>query len=57
MRFDFDDEQAEIKETARQFLAARFTPAVVRELAEGNRYDGWRTSPPGRGAAPSAIPT
>jgi alkylation response protein AidB-like acyl-CoA dehydrogenase len=39
MRFDFDDEQAEIKETARQFLAARFTPAVVRELAEGNRYD------------------
>ena len=23
MRFDFDDEQAEIKETARQFLAAR----------------------------------
>ncbi|MCB0875362.1 MAG: acyl-CoA/acyl-ACP dehydrogenase [Solirubrobacterales bacterium] len=39
MRFDFDDEQAEIKETAKQFLASRFKPEVVRELAEGDRYD------------------
>ena len=39
MRFDFDDEQAEIKETARQFLASRFKPEVVRGLAEANRYE------------------
>ena len=39
MRFDFDDEQREIKETARQFLGARFKPEVVRKLAEENRYD------------------
>jgi len=39
MRFDFNDEQAEIKGTARQFLASRFKPDVVRELAEANRYD------------------
>ena len=39
MRFDFDDEQAEIKETARQFLAARFKPEKVRELAEAGRYE------------------
>ena len=37
MRFDFDDEQAEIKETARQFLAARFNPEKVRELAESRQ--------------------
>ncbi len=39
MRFDFNDEQAEIKDTAKQFLASRFKPDVVRELAEGDRYD------------------
>ena len=39
MRFDFNDEQAEIKDTAKQFLASRFKPDVVRELAESSRYD------------------
>jgi alkylation response protein AidB-like acyl-CoA dehydrogenase len=39
MRFDFDDEQREIKNTARQFLSARFKPAKVRELAEAGTYD------------------
>ena len=39
MRFDFNDEQAEIKETARQFLASRFKPDKVRELAEAGTYD------------------
>jgi len=39
MRFDFNDEQAEIKETARQFLAARFRPDKVRELAEAGAYE------------------
>ena len=39
MRFDFDDEQAEIKDTAKQFLASRFKPDVVRELAEASRYE------------------
>lgn len=39
MRFDFDDEQREIKDTARQFLSTRFTPEKVRELAESGTYD------------------
>jgi alkylation response protein AidB-like acyl-CoA dehydrogenase len=39
MRFDFNDEQAEIKDTAKQFLASRFKPDVVRELAEAGRYE------------------
>ena len=39
MRFDFNDEQAEIKETARQFLASRFKPDKVRELAESGTYE------------------
>ncbi|HET6832195.1 MAG TPA: acyl-CoA dehydrogenase family protein [Solirubrobacterales bacterium] len=39
MRFDFNDEQAEIKETARQLLASRFKPEKVRELAEADRYE------------------
>ena len=39
MRFDFDDEQLEIKNTARQFLSSRFKPAKVRELAEAETYD------------------
>ena len=39
MRFDFDDEQSEIKDTARQFLGSRFKPEVVRRLAEDGTYD------------------
>jgi alkylation response protein AidB-like acyl-CoA dehydrogenase len=40
MNFDFNDEQREIKSTAREFLAARFKPERVRELAEsGSPYD------------------
>ena len=39
MNFGFNDEQAEIKSTAKGFLADRFSPAVVRELAEAGRYD------------------
>jgi alkylation response protein AidB-like acyl-CoA dehydrogenase len=39
MRFDFDDEQREIKDTARQFLSSRFKPEKMRELAEAGAYD------------------
>jgi alkylation response protein AidB-like acyl-CoA dehydrogenase len=39
MNFGFDDEQQEIKSTAREFLAARFKPEKVRELAEAGSYD------------------
>ena len=39
MNFDLDDEQREIKSTAKEFLAARFTPEKVRELAESRSYD------------------
>ncbi|MBA2523842.1 MAG: acyl-CoA/acyl-ACP dehydrogenase [Solirubrobacterales bacterium] len=39
MRFDFDDEQREIKDTARQFLSSRFKPDVVRRLSEEETYD------------------
>ncbi len=39
MRFDFDDEQREIKDTARSFLTSRFKPEKVRELAEAGTYD------------------
>ena len=40
MDFDFNDEQREIKSTARDFLASRFKPEKVRALAEsGNPYD------------------
>jgi alkylation response protein AidB-like acyl-CoA dehydrogenase len=39
MDFGFNDEQREIKDTARQFLADRFKPEVVRELAEAGRYE------------------
>jgi alkylation response protein AidB-like acyl-CoA dehydrogenase len=45
MDFDFTDEQREIKSTARDFLASRFKPEKVRELAEsGQPYDDglWR---------------
>ena len=34
MDFDFNDEQREIKSTAHEFLASRFKPEKVRELAE-----------------------
>jgi alkylation response protein AidB-like acyl-CoA dehydrogenase len=39
VNFDLNDEQQEIKRTAHEFLAARFTPEKVRELAEAGRYD------------------
>ena len=40
MDFDFNDEQREIKSTARDFLAERFKPEKVRELAESESpYD------------------
>ena len=40
MDFDLSDEQREIKSTAREFIAARFRPEKVRELAESeNPYD------------------
>jgi alkylation response protein AidB-like acyl-CoA dehydrogenase len=39
MNFDLNDEQQEIKRTAHEFLASRFTPAKVRALAEARTYD------------------
>ena len=40
MNFDFNDEEREIKSTAREFLASRFKPERVRELAESESpYD------------------
>ena len=39
MRFDFNDEQGEIKGTAKQFIASRFKADKVRELAEAGSYD------------------
>jgi alkylation response protein AidB-like acyl-CoA dehydrogenase len=45
MDFDFNDEQREIKSTARDFLASRFKPEKVRELAASETpYDDdiWR---------------
>jgi alkylation response protein AidB-like acyl-CoA dehydrogenase len=39
MRFDFNDEQREIKDTARSFLSSRFKPEKVRSLAEEGTYD------------------
>ena len=39
MDFGFDDTQEHIKETAREFLAERYPPAKVRELAESATYD------------------
>jgi alkylation response protein AidB-like acyl-CoA dehydrogenase len=39
MNFDLNDEQQEIKRTAHEFLASRFAPAKVRELAEARSYD------------------
>jgi alkylation response protein AidB-like acyl-CoA dehydrogenase len=43
--FDFNDEQREIKSTAREFIASRFKPEKVRALAESDSpYDDalWR---------------
>jgi alkylation response protein AidB-like acyl-CoA dehydrogenase len=37
MNFDFTDDQQAIKRTARDFLAARYKPEVVRELAGDER--------------------
>jgi alkylation response protein AidB-like acyl-CoA dehydrogenase len=40
MDFDFNDEQREIKSTAHEFIASRFKPEKVRELAESESpYD------------------
>jgi alkylation response protein AidB-like acyl-CoA dehydrogenase len=39
VNFGFDDEQQEIKRTAREFLSARFSLEKVRELAEAGSYD------------------
>jgi len=39
MNFDFTDDQQAIKSTAGEFLAARFKPEKVRELAESGEYD------------------
>ncbi len=40
MNFDYSDDQQAIKRTAHDLLVARFKPDTVRELAEGERYDG-----------------
>jgi alkylation response protein AidB-like acyl-CoA dehydrogenase len=39
MNFDLNDDQREIKDTARKFLSDRFKPEKVRELAESRAYD------------------
>ena len=39
MNFDFTDDQQAIKSTAHEFLASRFKPEKVRELAESGEYD------------------
>ena len=39
MDFGFNDEQREIKQTAKSFAADRFKPETVRGLAEEGRYD------------------
>ena len=39
MNFDLNDEQQEIRRTAHEFLASRFPPSKVRELAEARSYD------------------
>ena len=39
MNFGLTDEQSEIQSTAREFLASRFKPEKVRELAESRTYD------------------
>ena len=45
MNFDFTDDQRAIKRTAQEFLAARYKPEVIRDLAEDERgftEDQWR---------------
>jgi alkylation response protein AidB-like acyl-CoA dehydrogenase len=44
VNFDFTDDQQAIKRTANEFLADRFPPERVRELAEARAYDdeAWR---------------
>jgi alkylation response protein AidB-like acyl-CoA dehydrogenase len=39
VNFDFSDDQQAIKSTAHDFLASRYKPAKVRELAESGEYD------------------
>jgi alkylation response protein AidB-like acyl-CoA dehydrogenase len=39
MNFDYTDDQQAIKSTARDFLAARYKPEKLRELAEAGEYD------------------
>src|ERR671939_1957089 len=39
MNFDYSDDQQAIKSTARDFLAARYKPEKLRELAEAGEYD------------------
>ena len=39
MNFDLNDEQQEIKRTGHEFLASRYKPEKVRELAEARSYD------------------
>lgn len=39
MNFDYTDDQNSIKSTAHDFLAARFRPEKLRELAEAGAYD------------------
>jgi alkylation response protein AidB-like acyl-CoA dehydrogenase len=39
MNFDFSDDQRAIKSTAKEFLAARYKPEKLRELAEAGEYD------------------
>jgi len=39
MNFDFTDDQRSIKSTAKEFLAARYKPEKLRELAEAGTYD------------------
>jgi alkylation response protein AidB-like acyl-CoA dehydrogenase len=39
VNFDFTDDQQAIKSTAREFLASRFKPEKVRQLAESGEYD------------------
>jgi alkylation response protein AidB-like acyl-CoA dehydrogenase len=39
MNFDLNDEQQEIRSTAKDFLGNRFKPEKVRELAEARSYD------------------
>src|SRR4051812_50129868 len=39
MNFDYTDDQQAIKSTAHDFLAARYKPEKLRELAEAGEYD------------------